>query len=158
MPSCQTFVAGKKVGDRVRPAKQIILLAPESDKTSILRYVLRNSSHRNNRGCYRVASVDNSEQALRLLKSSPHDVLIVVAPIRGLSYLLLQAKMIDGLLRTLVIAEKASQIDAAYPDEFLFNPQPVEILDALRALVKRKHGPRVRFNKSLDMAQELVTI
>lgn len=125
----------------MRPAKRILLAGADDDSISILRFVLRNSTHKKSYCSYHVDTANSSEDVFELLSKGRYHLLLCRYPMALLDSLLTAALSIDNGMKTMVIATKASEIESPLTDALLFNPTAAEILERIKVLMYRKRGP-----------------
>jgi DNA-binding response OmpR family regulator len=125
----------------LRPAKHILLIAPDNDATAILRYVLRNSSYSSITSCYQVITAQDAIDALGWLREQQFDLLIGVYPVALLELVMEKSREIDGKLKIVGITERASEVGTFLPDALLFKPTMAELLQKVKVLCRRKKGP-----------------
>jgi DNA-binding response OmpR family regulator len=137
------------------------LVGEDEDNLSLLRYVLRNNAYKAQCCYYHVTSVSTAQESLDALKKDQYDLLLCQCPVASLETLLAQVRIIDDNLKTIVIADKESQLSSVYADVIMFKPTAAELLERIRVSLYRKRGPSPGYKKkvagivSRQMAKEV---
>lgn len=134
-------------------SRHILLVSEDKECSSLLRFVLRNSSYRPDYPCYQVTSDDSAQEALDSLRTEQYDLILALYPLKHIDTLIERARVIDKSLKTLVLASNASQVFAPFADALLFKPTTAEVLERIKSLVCRKRGPHQGWKK--EVAKEV---
>ena len=126
----------------MKPPRTILLLAPDSDTTCALRFVLRNSRYDSGMNPYAVTSVETVHAALLAIDAGQYDLLLIAYVTRPYKSLLARAKEISPYMPTLILTDNAPPLGMRYYDHILYQASMMTLLNRIKEAVRKTRGPR----------------
>ena len=126
------------------PAKRVLLIAPDTDETGVLRFVISHTHPSDGRQVhsYSVTSVETVSGAIGAIDGIEYDLLLIAEPPAGYRTLLERAKEIRPYMPILVLTEMPPPQGTKYLDHILYKPSMMELLDRIKVVTTKKRGPK----------------